>query len=168
MAGAPMAGGPMMGPPPAPKKNNTILIVVVVIVVVLALVIAGTLLALNAFNHTVNQSTDISMSVTGTRTPASSEYTISPSSGRTYVQVTISMTNNGDIVQAVSSIFFHLQASGTRYGSLLSVVNTDTYSATIPVGGTTTFKVSFDIPDTASPQKIIFTPIFGHEVSANI
>jgi hypothetical protein len=76
-----MAGGPMMGAPPTPKKNNTMLIVVIVIVVVVGLVIAGTLLALNAFNHAVNQTSDISMSVIGTATPTSNDYSIAPSTG---------------------------------------------------------------------------------------
>jgi len=48
------------------------------------------------------------------------------------------------------------------------MVTSDTTSAALPVGGTTTFSVSFEIPSTASPQKIIYTPILGHEVSANI
>ena len=158
----------MMGAPPvSAKKNNTMLIVVVVIVVVVGLVIAGTLLALNAFNNTVNSTTDISMTVTGTRTPASTEYSIAPATGKTYLQVTVSMTNNGDIPTAVSGIWFELQASGTRY-PYTPMVTSDTTSATLMVGGTTTFKVSFEIPTTASPQKIIYTPIFGHEVSANI
>ena len=157
-----------MGAPPVPaKKNNTMLIVVIVIVVVVALVIAGTLLALNAFNHAVNQTSDISMTVIGTRTPTASEYTVAPTAGNTYVQVTVSMTNNGDILTAVSGIFFELQASGTKY-SYTTLVTSDTYSASIAVGGTTTFKVSFEIPTSASSQKIIFSPIFGHEVSANI
>jgi len=155
-----------MGAPPVPaKKNNTILIVVVVIVVVLALVIAGTLMVLNTFNHAVTS--DISMTVTDTRTPASTEYTIAPTAGNTYVQVTVSMTNNGDMITAVSGIFFELQASGTKY-SYTPQVTSDTYSATIPAGGTATFSVSFEIPLTASPQKILFTPILGHQVSANI
>jgi hypothetical protein len=163
-----MAGGPMMGAPPAPaKKNNTILIVVIVIVFVVGLVIAGTLLALNAFNNTVNSTSDISMSVIGTATPTSSDYSIAPSAGMTYLQVTVSMTNNGDIPTAVSGIWFQLQASGTKY-SYTTMVNTDSTSASLMVGGTATFKVSFEIPSTASPQKIIYTPIFGHEVSANI
>ena len=85
----------------------------------------------------------------------------------TYIQVTVSMTNDGDLPTAVSGIFFELQASGTRYG-YTTMVTSDTYSATIPVGGTATFSVSFEIPSTASPQKIIFSPILGHEVSANI
>ena len=161
-----MAGGPMMGAPPA-KKNNTLLIVVIVIVVVVGLVIAGTLLALNAFNNTVNSTSDISMTVTGTHTPTSSEYSIAPTTGMTYVQVTVSMTNNGDIPTSVSGIWFELQASGTRYPYTL-YVNSDTTSATILVGGTTTFKVSFEIPSTASPQKIFFSPIFCDQVTANI
>jgi hypothetical protein len=161
-----MAGGPMMGAPPA-KKNNTLLIVVIVIVVVVGLVIAGTLLALNAFNNTVNSTSDVSMSVIGTATPTSSDYSIAPSAGMTYLQVTVSMTNKGDIPTAVSSIWFQLQASGTKYSST-QYVNTDSTSASLLVDGTTTFKVSFEIPTTASPQKIIYTPIFGHEASANI
>lgn len=161
-----MAGGPMMGAPPA-KKNNTLLIVIIVIVVVVGLVIAGTLLALNAFNNTVNSTSDISMSVIGTATPTSSDYSRAPSAGMTYLQVTVSMTNKGDIPTAVSSMWFQLQASGTKYGSTL-YVDSDTTSASLLVDGTTTFKVSFEIPATASPQKIFFSPIFGHEVSANI
>ena len=157
-----------MGAPPVPKKkNNTMLIVIIVIVVVVGLVIAGTLLALSAFNNTVNSTSDISMSVIGTATPTSSEYSIAPSTGMTYIQVTVSMTNNGDIPTAVSGIWFQLQASGTKYG-YTPMVTSDTTSATILVGGSTTFKVSFEIPTTASPQKIFYNPIIGHQVSANI
>ena len=158
----------MMGAPPVPaKKNNTILIVVVVIVVVLALVIAGTLLALKAFNNTVHQNTDISMTVTSHRTPTSSEYSIAPTSGNTYVQVTVSMTNNGATMTTISGIWFEIQASGTKY-SWTPFVTSDTSSATIPVGGTASFTVSFEIPSTATPTKIIYTPILGTSVSANI
>ena len=156
----------MMGAPPS-KKNNTMLIVVIVIVVVVGLVIAGTLLVMNAFDNTVNQTSDVSMTVTGTRTPTSSEYSIGPSTGMTYIQVTVSMTNKGDFPTTVSGIFFELQASGSRY-SFTPMVTSDTDSATILSSGTTTFKVSFEIPSTASPQKIFFSPILGHEVSANI
>jgi len=154
----------MMGAPPA-KKNNTLLIVIIVIVVVVGLVIAGTLLALNAFNNATNQ--DVSMNVVGTRTPASTEYSIAPSSGMTYIQVTVSVTNNGNLPTALEGLFFHIQASGTRYDYTMNV-NTDSDSNTLLVDDTATFKVSFEIPITASPQKIIFNPIFGHEVSANI
>jgi hypothetical protein len=161
-----MAGGPMMGAPPAPKKNNTTLwIVVVIIVVVLAVVIAGTLLALSVFNNVTNQ--DISMTVLGTSNPSSSDYSIAPSSGMTYIQVTVSMTNNGDIPTAVSGIWFQIQASGTKY-SATTHVTSDTTSTSLLVGSTATFKVSFEIPITASPQKIIYNPILGHQVSANI
>jgi hypothetical protein len=163
-----MAGGPMMGAPPAAaKKNNTMLIVIIVIVVVVGLVVAGTLLAMNAFNHAVNQTSDISMTVTSHRTPASSEYSTPPTTGNTYVQVTVSMTNNGDVITTVSGIWFQIQASGTKY-SWTPFVTSDTTSATIPVGGTASFTVSFLIPSTATPTKIFYTPIFGHETSAAI
>jgi hypothetical protein len=168
MGGAQMAGGPMMGAPPAPaKKNNTVLIVVIVIVVVVGLVIAGTLLALNAFNNTVNQTSDVSMTVTGTHTPTSSEYTVAPAAGKTYFQVTVSMTNNGDIPTMVSGMLFELQASGIKY-PYTPLVTSDTDSDTILVDETITFNVSFEIPTSATPQKIFYNPILGHQVSANI
>jgi hypothetical protein len=130
-------------------------------------VIAGTLLALNAFNNTVNSTSDISMSVIGTATPTSSDYSIAPSAGMTYIQVTVSMTNDGNLPTAVDGFLFHLQASGTRY-SYTTAVTTDSSSKTIMAGETITFNVSFPIPTTASPQKIYFSPILGHEASANI
>jgi hypothetical protein len=159
----------MMGAPPAPaKKNNTLLIVVIVIVVVVGLVVAGTLLALNAFNNAATSTSDLSMTVTGTHTPTSSEYSIAPTTGMTYIQVTVSMTNKGDLATSVSSIWFELQASGTKY-SFTPLVNTDTQTSPMLLpGGTTTYKVSFSIPDTATPQKIFYNPILGHQISATI
>ncbi len=157
-----------MGAPYAPpKKNHTMLIVVIVILVVVAVVIAGTLFVIMSINNTVNNVTDVSMTVTSTRTPTSSEYSIAPTSGMTYFQVTVSMTNHGDMVTSVSGIWFELQASGTKY-SYTPFVTSGTSSATIMPGGSTSFTVTFEIPTSATPQKIYFTPLFGHETSANI
>jgi len=156
-----------MGAPPAAKKSNTVLIIVIVVIVVVGLVVAGTLLALSAFNHAVDQTSDVSMTGASTRTPAASEYSMAPGTGMTYVQVTVTITNKADIPTAISDVWFQLQASGTKY-TFTPYVNTDTYSTTMPVGGSVTFKVSFEIPSTAIPQKIIYNPILGHSVSADL
>jgi hypothetical protein len=156
-----------MGPPPAKKKSNTMLIVVIVIIVVIAVVVAGTLLVINSLNNTVNNVTDVTMTVTSSRTPASSEYSMAPATGMKYFQVTVSMTNSGDMLTSVSPLWFQLQASGTKYG-YTPYVTSDSSSGSLLPGASDSFTVSFAIPSSATPQKIFFTPIFGHEVSANV
>lgn len=154
-----------MGPPPV-KKSNTMLIVIIVIVVVVALVVAGTLLALNAINHTVNSTSDVSMTIVGHSTVPASDYSIAPSAGDIYVQVSVTMTNKASVINDISSIWFSLKASGTEHSPVL-FVTTDTHTAVLQVGGSTTFLVSFEVPSSATLEKITYTPFLGHAVSAN-
>jgi len=159
-AQAPM--GPMMGAPPVQKKNNTMLIVIVVIVVVLAVVIAGTLLALNALQHTGDQ--DLTISFVSRETVSSTDYSIAPSTGQHYEQITVSMHNKGSSPVAVSSVYFSLTASGTHYGPTF-FVDTDSQGATITSGSTVTFEVSFQIPDGSTPTLLTYQPILGSKIN---
>ncbi len=161
-AQAPM--GPMMAPPPQ-KKSNTMLIVVIVIVVVVALIVAGTLLALNALNHTNDQ--NLTITFTGKTTVSSTDYSIAPPSGEHYEQITVNMHNRGDSAVTVTSIYFSLTASGTKYGATF-FVDTDTETAVITAGSTMTFKVSFAIPDSSTPTLLTYQPILGSKITVPV
>ncbi len=161
-AQAPM---PMMGPPPVKKKSNTMLIVIVVIVVILAVVIAGTILAINALQHTNDQ--DLTITFVSRETVSSTDYSIAPPSGQHYEQVTVSMHNNGGSMVVVSSIYFTLTASGTKYSATL-FVDDDTRTASIGSGSTATFLVSFAIPDGSNPTQLSYEPILGSKINVPV
>ena len=161
------AGVAMAAPPVQAKKNNTMTIVIVVIVVVVALIIAGALISLYVFNNAVHNTSDLSMTVSGTHVATASEYSTAPSAGSEYLQVTVVITNHASIPTSVSPLLFTLKASGTDYG-YTPWVTSDTSSGAILAGGSSTVKVSFMIPVGATPEKITYAGFLGNDVSADI
>ena len=159
--GAPLGGQQMAGPPyaqagaPPKKKSMLVPIIVIVVVAIVVLAIVGVILALNTFNHATHQ--DIDMTVTNVGTPTAS---IPASTGDKYVQLTLSIKNNGEIPLTISHIFFTLHTSTGTYTPTNNVPS-DTPGEGILAGNTAVYLVSFEVPNTATLNKIVYSGIFG-------
>ena len=165
--GAPLGGQQMAGPayaaPGAPPKKKSMLvpIIIIVVVVIVVLAVVGTILALNAFNNATDQ--ELKITVTNVGTPTAS---VPPASGNKYVQLTLSIKNNDNLPLTVSDTFFTLEASTGTYHPTTNVAS-DTFGTVIMSGGTSSYLISFEIPSTASPEKIVFSGVFGN-AEANV
>jgi hypothetical protein len=151
----------------APKQKASEVLVLVVVLVVVAVVIAGIFITVVVMNEVGKEITtsDVEITVLSSGTPAS--YIFPPDTGKKYVQLTVLLSNNEDTSITLSSFEFQLEVvGGARYYSTWNV--DDTVPASVSAGGSATFTIAFEIPDTAVPQKLIYKPLFGNEVDAPV
>ncbi len=149
-------------PPPAKKSNMVWIIVVVVVAIIVVLAVVAALLASSFFHSATHQ--DLEMTVTNVGTPTS--FIVGPAAGDKYVQLTILVDNNGQLPLTLSNIYFSVDTSTGVYQAT-SNVNSDTMGAIVYAGGSTMYFVSFEVPNSATLEKVTYSSPFG-SAEANV
>lgn len=148
------------------RKTNEIVVVLVVLVIVV-LVVAGIYIAVIAAREAVEDVTTAKVELTVLSSGAPGHYNYPPESGNRYVQLTVVFANKDDYSVSLSSFEFKLEViGGARYDSTWGV--DDTVPSSIASGGSATFTIAFEIPDSLTPSKLIYAPLFENEVEAPV
>ena len=148
-----------MGAPPAKKGiSTTMIIVLVVVAIVVIVIVAGAWVAMNSINRVSHG--DIEMSVTNVAYP-SNVGGYAPASGQKFVQLTVLMTNSGDLPTVTAYMYFTLKAvGGAEYTA--DYRDSANMSTSVLPGSTQTLVVTFQVPSTAVPEQLVFEGIFGN------
>jgi len=149
------------------KKDSNALLAFVVVVVVVVVIVAGLYIVLTAARQVAKDIVTADVRIT-VLSKTSSVYTyFSPDSGKEFVQLTVVFENNGDSSLSLASYEFEVEVvGGARYDSTWKV--TDTVPASIAPGGSATFTMAFEIPDSAVPQNLVYQALFENEVVAPV
>jgi len=149
------------------KKKTDEIVVLLVVLVVAVVVITGIYIAVTAAREAARDITTANVEITVLSSGAPNDYLYPPETGSKYVQLTVVFVNKDDNSLSLGSFEFELEvAGGARYDSTWSV--DDTVPASIAPGGSATFTIAFEIPNTATPQKLIYKPLFENEVEAPV
>jgi len=148
------------------KKTNVIVIVFVALVIVI-LVVAGIYVVAIAAREATKDITTAKVEITVLSSGAPNDYTFPPDTGSRYVQLTVVLLNKDDNSRSLSSFEFKLEVvGGARYSSTWNV--DDTVPSSIAPSGSATFTIAFEIPNTATPQKLIYDSLFENEIEAPV
>ena len=149
------------------KKKTSEIAVVLVVLVVVVVVIAGIYIAVTAIREAARDITTANVEITVLSSSAPNDYLYPPETGSKYVQLTVAFVNKDDHSLSLSFVEFQLEvAGGARYDSTWGV--DDTVPASIAPGGSATFTIAFEIPNSAIPQKLVYKPLFENEVEAPV
>jgi len=164
--------GPSWGTTNAPsavesKKKTSEIVVLLVVLVVVVVVIAGMYIAVIAGREAARDITTANVEITVLSSAAPDDYLYPPETGSKYVQLTVAFVNKDDHSLSLSFVEFQLEVvGGARYDVTWGV--DDTVPASIAPGGSATFTIAFEIPNSAIPQKLIYKPLFGSEVETPV
>ena len=148
------------------KKTNEVAVLLVVLVVVVVIA-AGVYFAVAVAREAARDITTAKVEITVLSSAAPNDYLYFPDTGNRYVQLTVVFVNKDDSSISLSSFEFKIEVTGgARYDSTWAV--DDTVPSSIGPGGSATFTIAFEIPETAVPAKLIYKPLFENEVEAPI
>jgi|GEM_PF-4197285 len=150
-AGAPDRPPPPPVYPPPPRSSGVIVVVIVLVVVVAIGLVAAA--ALFLANPGIDMSGEVSIdSADVDDRPVDAE----PEPGNRIINIVLTMTNHGSSEVPLEPSNFELEVAGGGIYPPTDKVDT-TMPDALPPGGTETFNLAFEVPESAEPTTVRYT-----------
>jgi len=145
--------------PPPKQSALPILLILLVIVVVAIVAIAAIGLFFVASQQTQG---GVTMTVNDIAPYEGENVT-----GREWVVVEITMSNDRDYDLVISQIFFTLKSGGEDCSPVLTLTSEYPVPSSVAPGRSATFEMVFDIPEGSEPERLVFNNILS-EVAVDL